>query len=69
MKELKTALEGSDAEDIKKKTDALNEVAMRLATKVYENAAAANQNAGNTEETTPNNDKKDDVEEASYEEK
>lgn len=62
MKELKTALEGSDAEDIKKKTDALNEVAMRLATKVYENA-------GNTEETTPNNDKKDDVEEASYEEK
>lgn len=69
MKELKTALEGNDTEDIKKKTDSLNEVAMKLATKVYEQAAQANQNTGNAEETTTTEDKKDDVEEASYEEK
>ncbi len=69
IKELKESLEGNDIEDIKKKTDSLNEVAMKLATKVYEQAAGANQNTGSTEETTSNDDKKDDVEEASYEEK
>lgn len=69
MKELKTALEGNDTEDIKKKTDSLNEVAMKLATKVYEQAAQANQNTENAEETTTTEDKKDNVEEASYEEK
>lgn len=69
IKELKESLEGNDIEDIKKKTDSLNEVAMKLATKVYEQAAQANQNTGSTEETTSNDDKKDDVEEASYEEK
>ncbi len=69
IKELKESLEGNDIEDIKKKTDSLNEVAMKLATKVYEQAAQANQNTGSEEETTSNDDKKDDVEEASYEEK
>ncbi len=71
MKELKEALEKDDIEDIKKKTDALNEVAMKLATKVYEEAAKENQNKqNNTEEAkTETTDKKDDVEEANYEEK
>ena len=43
MKELKDALEKDDIEDIKKKKDALNETAMALATKVYEQAAKESQ--------------------------
>ncbi len=67
LKELKDALEKNDVEDIKKKTESLNEVAMKLATKVYEEEAKKNQNNN----TTPNEEpkKSDDVEEASYEEK
>ncbi len=70
IKDLKSALEKNETEDIKAKTDALNEVAMKLATKVYEEAAKENQNNTQTEDTIKNNDeKKDDVEEANYEEK
>lgn len=65
IKELKEALEKDDIEDIKKKTESLQEVSMKLATKVYENAAKEQQ-ANNNEETK---DSKSDVEEASYEEK
>ncbi|MDE5539035.1 MAG: molecular chaperone DnaK, partial [Bacilli bacterium] len=74
MEELKKALEGTDSDDIKKKTESLNEVAMKLATKVYEEAAKNNQ-ANNAEEPAEDNtDKKskkkdDDVAEADYEEK
>ena len=77
IEELKKALEEKDfdAEDVKKKTESLNEVAMKLATKVYEEAAKAQQ-AESAEETevedkkdTKKNKKNDDVEEASYEEK
>ena len=50
---LKKSLEGSDLEDIKAKTKALNEKAMALATKVYEEAAknnaSANQNNDNND--------------------
>ena len=70
IKELKEALEKEDYEDIKKKTESLNEVAMKLASKVYEEAAKENQSAsdaGNNE--TSDNKKEDDVEEANYEEK
>ncbi len=70
MKELKSALEKNDLDDIKKKTEELKEVSMRLATKVYEEAAKNNQ--ANTTETESSNEapKKDDgVEEANYEEK
>ncbi len=68
LKELKEALEKDDVEDIKKKTESLNEVAMKLATKVYEEEAKKNQN--NNENTTNEEPKKnDDVEEATYEEK
>ncbi len=69
MKELKEALEKDDIEDIKKKTDALNEVAMKLATKVYEEAAKENQNKQEEVKPEEKDDKKDDVEEANYEEK
>ena len=69
IEDLKKALEGSDVEDIKNKTKELNEVAMKLATKVYEEAAKNNQNAS-AEASNESEDKKDDnVQEASYEEK
>ena len=77
IEELKKALEEKDfdAEDVKKKTESLNEVAMKLATKVYEEAAKAQQ-AESAEEADvedkkdkKKNKKNDDVEEASYEEK
>ena len=72
IKDLKDAMEKNDIDDIKKKTESLNEVAMRLTTKVYEEAAKNNQTA-NTEntntETTEEKKSDDGVEEASYEEK
>lgn len=71
IKDLKDALTKNDIDDIKKKTESLQEVAMKLATKVYENASASNNASASTETTTEENSssKKDDVEEASYEEK
>ena len=68
MEELKKALAGEDIEDIKKKTEALQEVAMKLATKVYEEAAKQNQSEA-TETTDNTESKTDGVEEATYEEK
>ena len=71
IKELKEAIDKNDIDDIKSKKDALNEVAMKLASKVYEEAAKANQAEAN--DNSADEDKKskkdDDVEEASYEEK
>ena len=64
MKELKEALEGSDIDEIKKLKEELQEKTMALATKVYEEAAKANQ--ANGEETSSS---ADDIQEASYEEK
>ena len=64
MKELKEALEGSDIDEIKKLKDELQEKTMALATKVYEEAAKANQ--ANGEDSSSN---ADDIQEASYEEK
>ena len=74
MEELKKAMKGTDSDDIKKKTEALNEIAMKLATKVYEEAAKNNQVNNAEEPAEDNTDKKskkkdDDVEEATYEEK
>ncbi len=66
--DLKKALEGDDIDDIKKATEDLKEKAMSLATKVYEEAAKANQAAQGTEDTDTD-DKRDNVQEASYEEK
>ena len=50
--ELKKALEGNNIEEIKDKTKALNDKAMALATKVYEEAAKAN--AAQSNDTTSN---------------
>ena len=77
LDELKETLkdEKATADDIKKKTESLNEIAMKLATKVYEEAAKNNaaQSEGEATETSKKDKKSkkkdDDVEEASYEEK
>jgi len=66
IKDLKEALEKDDMDEIKKKTESLQEIAMKLATKVYE-AASKEQQA--QDESKDSEEKKDDVEEASYEEK
>ena len=74
IKDLKEALEKNDIEDIKAKKDKLNETAMSLATKVYEQAAKESQaNQENAESTETKEDKKskksdDDVIDAEYEE-
>ena len=71
IKDLKEALEKDDVEDIKAKTEKLNESAMALATKVYEEAAKENQ-ANQTDNETTTEEKKsnnDDVMDADYEEK
>ena len=76
IKDLKKALEEkeTDVDDVKKKTESLNEVAMKLATKVYEEAAKENQANASTDEVEEKDgkkkkSKKDDVAEADYEEK
>ena len=68
IKDLKEALEKDDIEDIKSKKEKLQEKAMALATKVYEQVQKE-QASNNTEEETSSNDKNDDVKEAEYEEK
>ncbi len=68
IKELKEALEKNDLEDIKAKKEKLNESAMALGAKVYEEAAKANQ--ASQENSTTDSDKKDDnIKDAEYEEK
>lgn len=69
MKELKDALNGDDIDAIKKAKDELQEKAMALATKVYEEAAKANQANQDSSANDSSEDTKDDVQEASYEEK
>ena len=68
ISDLKKALEGDDIDEIKELKEKLQEKAMALATKVYEEAAKANQaEQGSDDEDTGS--KKDNVQEASYEEK
>ena len=66
--DLKKALEGTDIDEIKKKNEELNKVAMDLAGKVYEQAAKEAQ-ANATEDDNKNNDDHETVEDATYEEK
>ena len=68
IKELKEALEKNDIEDIKAKKDKLNETAMAFATKVYEEAAK-NAQAEQNNESNDTDSKKDDVQDAEFEEK
>ena len=70
IKELKDVMESDNVDDITKKKDELNEVAMALATKAYEEAAKAAQANGANEETSNTEDKKDDnIKDAEFEEK
>ncbi len=69
MKDLKEALEKNDIDKIKEKKEKLQEKAMALATKVYENAAKEQQAAAEGAEANESTDKKDDVQDAEYEEK
>jgi len=64
--ELEEALKGSDIDEIKEKTEALNKKAMDLAAKVYE---AGNATGAATGETTTATEEDDDAVEATYEEK
>ena len=71
IKEVREALDKNDIDEIKEKKEKLQEKAMALATKVYENIQKEQQ-ANNTEESDSKKDKKskdDDVKEADYEEK
>lgn len=71
IKGLKDALEKDDIEKIKEEKDKLQEKAMALATKVYEQAAKDNASAGATatEEADSKNKDDDSVVDAEYEEK
>lgn len=67
IKELKEALEKNNVEDIKTKKEKLQETAMAFATKIYEEAAKQTQAEQGKEDS--NEDKKDDVIDAEFEEK
>ncbi len=67
--ELRNVMNSDNVDDIKAKTKELNDVAMKYAEKVYEEAAKQNQNASTSDANTATNDSKDDVKEAKYEEK
>ena len=68
IEEVKKALEGTDTDEIKKKTEELNKFAMDLAGKVYEQAAKEAQ-ANASDNSNDNNDDHETVEDATYEEK
>ena len=68
IEKTKKAMEGEDAKVITEAKDKLLEKANALATKVYESAAKESQNT-NTEDRTKEEDKKDDVVDAEFEEK
>ena len=67
IEELKKNLDANDMEKVKETKEKLNEKAMALATKVYEEAAKNNQSADNANNTDSNS--KDNVKDAEYEEK
>ena len=67
--ELRNVMNSDNVDDIKAKTKELNDVAMKYAEKVYQEAAKQNQNTANADSNNTANDSKDDVKEAKYEEK
>ena len=68
VKELKEALEKNDMDKVKTIKENLQEKAMNLSAKVYEQAAKEQQE-NSSNETTNDDSKKDDVQDAEYEEK
>ena len=68
MEELKDAMKGDDIEDIKAKKEALNEKAMALATKVYEQAAKESQANQEAQPEEAENNGEEEVVDAEFEE-
>ncbi len=68
IKEAKEAIESADIEKMKQAKEKLNEKAMALGSKVYEEAAKANQTSEQNEENNDNSNN-DNVVDADYEEK
>ena len=64
ISEVKKALEGTDTDLIKSKTEELSKVAYEIAAKAYQNV-----NPEEASESTTTDDKHDDAEEANFEEK
>ena len=69
VKELKESLEKDDIDEIKEKKDKLQEKAMALATKVYENVQKERDNDDNNSDSSSDNDGKEHVTDAEFEEK
>ena len=69
IKELKTALEGDDLDAIKSKQEALQETAMNLSAKVYEEAAKNREASSETTSEENNDSSNNDVMDAEFEEK
>ncbi len=69
IKELKEALEGDDLEAIKSKQEALQETAMNLSAKVYEEAAKNREANSETTSDDNNDNSNNDVMDAEFEEK
>lgn len=69
VKELKEALEKDDIDEIKEKKDKLQEKAMALATKVYENVQKERSNDDTNSDSSSDNDGKEHVTDAEFEEK
>ena len=69
VKELKEALDKNDMDKVKTIKENLQEKAMNLSAKVYEQAAKEQQENNNNNETSNDDSKKDDVQDAEYEEK
>ena len=69
IKDAKDAQEKDDLDDMKAKKDKLQEKIVGISSKIYEEAAKANQNASAEPEESNDDKKDDDVKEAKFEEK
>ena len=69
IKDLRKAMDDDDIDEIKKLKDELQEKAMALATKVYEEAAKNREESNDSSSNNDDDDKHDNVQEANYEEK
>jgi len=68
IEQLKLALNSSDLEDLKKKTENLQNASYKLAEEIYKNQQAnANQNTGSSNDAPKSDNNKKDVEDADYE--
>ncbi len=69
VKNTKDALEKNDIEDIKKTSEELSSKVMELSSRIYQEQAAANQEAQASDDSSDDSNKNDNVKDADYEEK